>query len=447
MKDVNFELLSEKLKSASNEVNSEILDKIEAFILNSHDFELANINTNKIADLFGINKIETMKIFLYLTKIGFFNLLWSIHCPSCKGINQISGSINSIKHDADCDLCNIHYDAEFDKNLQLSFEINPSIVKLKNLDQFDVIFAGLHLEAGISINLEKNEKHYIEIDLKNGNYVLFNVDDKKGFNFFVTDEVSNLDQNYTLNYTSTTPRIKVDKLKQGKLKLTIVNNQDKDTEFIFTKLKKAEWMDASFITSLQEFRDMFSDEVLSVNESFSIQNISFIFTDIKGSTEMYEKLGDSKAFFLIKEHFKILHDVVKRNNGGIVKTIGDAIMAVFSVTEDALKASYEMIEAFDLFNKKNNIINNIFIKVGIHNGPCIAVNLNDKIDYFGTSVNMAARIQGLSDGREIMVSENFFNDSFANRFLAEKNWKVESFVTSIKGLKDNYKVYKLINPS
>ena len=125
-------------------------------------------------------------------------------------------------------------------------------------------------------------------------------------------------------------------------------------------------------------------------------------------------------------------------------SIGDAIMAVFTVSEHALKASHEMIEEFDSFNRKNHTLNHIFIKVGIHNGPCIAVNLNDRVDYFGTSVNTAARIQGLPDGREIMVSESFFNESLANKFLLDKNWKWDSFSTSLKGLKDNYKIFKLM---
>ena len=444
MKSINLELLNEKLKSSLSEIPEEILNKVKNFILTANDFELANINTNKLADVLSVDNVTLMKVFLYLTKIGVFNLLWSVHCPSCKGINQISSSLNFIKHEADCDLCNVYYEAGFDKNLQLSFEINPSIANLENLDPFDVMFAGLYVEPGISISLEKNEKHYLEVDISAGNYALFNTIDKKGCNFFITEENELEIQKATFEYHEKTPRVTVEKLKQGKLSLTIINNTNNDTEFIFTKLKKAKWLDAAFITSLQEFRDMFSHEVLSVNESFSIQNLAFIFTDIKGSTEMYERLGDSKAFFLIKEHFKILQEVVKRNNGGIVKTIGDAIMAVFSVTENALKASYEMIEAFDKFNQQNNIVNNIFIKVGIHNGSCIAVNLNDKIDYFGTSVNMAARIQGLSDGREIMISENFFNDSFDDKFIEEKQWKVDSFKTSLKGLKDTYKVYKLI---
>jgi adenylate cyclase len=444
MKSINIDLLNDKIKSSLSNVPEDNLNKVKNFILTANDYELANINTNKIADMLSIDKISLMKTFLHLTKEGVFNLLWSVHCPACKGVNQLSSSLNFIKHASECDLCEIDYQAGFDKNLQLSFEISPNIAKLDDLDHFNIMFAGIYLEPGISINLEVNEKHYLEIDVKEGNYALFNVTDRKGCNFIVRNGDINKEQEYTFDYKNNMPRIIAEEVLEGKLKLTIINSSDKESEFVFSKLKKSEWSDASFITSLQEFRDMFSNEVLSVNESFSIQNLSFIFTDIKGSTEMYEKLGDSKAFFLIKEHFKILQEVVKRNNGGIVKTIGDAIMAVFTVNENALKASYEMIEAFDLFNKENNIVNNIFIKVGIHNGSCIAVNLNDKIDYFGTSVNMAARIQGLSDGREIMISEKFFNDSFAKKFLEEKKWDVESFVTSLKGLKDTYTIYKLI---
>ena len=205
-----------------------------------------------------------------------------------------------------------------------------------------------------------------------------------------------------------------------------------------------EWIDAALATTLQEFRDFFSKEMLSPQETFSIRNLAVIFTDIKGSTEMYERLGDSKAFYLVKEHFKIMEDVVRRNDGGIVKTIGDAVMAVFRRPDQAIDAAREMIDRFDAFNLENRTKDQIVIKVGVHAGPCIAVTLNERIDYFGTSVNTAARIQGLSDGRDVMVSERFFRESGAARSLKASGWAWESFTTSLKGLKGAQEVYKLV---
>ena len=157
--------------------------------------------------------------------------------------------------------------------------------------------------------------------------------------------------------------------------------------------------------------------MLSLNETFSIENLGFLFTDLKGSTEMYERLGDAQAFALVKEHFYIMERLVREHNGAIVKTIGDAVMAVFTDPQQALRTAVEMIEAFDDLETGKKLKNAIIIKVGIHHGPCIAVTLNERIDYFGTTVNMAARVQGLSDGRDVMASGAIFGESNAAEYL------------------------------
>ncbi len=139
-----------------------------------------------------------------------------------------------------------------------------------------------------------------------------------------------------------------------------------------------------------------------------------------------------------------MEEVVKKYNGGIVKTIGDAVMAVFSNPKSALDSSMEMIDAFDKFNTEGGTRDKIIIKVGIHSGPCIAVTLNDRIDYFGTVVNIAARVQGLSDGRDVMLSDRFFSESGAEKALHSENWKIENFTTSLKGLTEKFKIHKLV---
>ena len=184
-----------------------------------------------------------------------------------------------------------------------------------------------------------------------------------------------------------------------------------------------------------------------LNETFSIENLGFLFTDLKGSTEMYERLGDAQAFALVKEHFYIMERLVREHDGAIVKTIGDAVMAVFTDPQQALRTAVEMIEAFDDLETREKLKNSIIIKVGIHHGPCIAVTLNERIDYFGTTVNMAARVQGLSDGRDVMASGAIFGESNAAEYLRERGWASESFTTSLKGLKSSYQVFKLHAPN
>lgn len=211
----------------------------------------------------------------------------------------------------------------------------------------------------------------------------------------------------------------------------------------FVRIVNPRWPSAAVVSSLQEFRDLFSSEMLSLDETFSIESLGFLFTDIKGSTELYERLGDAQAFALVKEHFYIMERIVKQNNGGIVKTIGDAVMAVFVDPRDALHSAVEMIDAFEDLETAQKLKNSIIIKVGVHHGPCIAVTLNERLDYFGTTVNIAARVQGLSDGRDIMASQALFNESDASAYLASKNWVNAPFMTSLKGLKASYQVHKM----
>ena len=149
----------------------------------------------------------------------------------------------------------------------------------------------------------------------------------------------------------------------------------------------------------------------------------------------------------MKEHFAIMERIVRANNGGVVKTIGDAVMAVFVDPRDALHSGVEIIDAFDDLETARKLKNSIIVKVGIHHGPCIAVTLNDRLDYFGTTVNMAARVQGLSDGRDIMASQSLIEGSDGVAFLADTTWAHESFVTSLKGLKASYQVHKLFRPN
>jgi class 3 adenylate cyclase len=237
--------------------------------------------------------------------------------------------------------------------------------------------------------------------------------------------------------------ITVSAMGPGTLKLFMHNASKIRRDIRFARLRSPDWPDAFLVTTLQEFRDFFADEALAAGESFDIRGIALVFTDIKGSTAMYERLGDAKAFWLIKEHFRIMEDIVRKRDGAIVKTIGDAVMAAFHRPGDAAAAARDMIEAFDAFNGEDKRRDELIIKVGAHSGPCIAVTLNGRIDYFGSSVNIAARVQGLSDGRDIMLSERLYEEASAENLFAGGGWESERFSTSLKGLSEEKMVWKI----
>ncbi|MEO6207600.1 MAG: DUF5939 domain-containing protein, partial [Candidatus Limnocylindrales bacterium] len=142
----------------------------------------------------------------------------------------------------------------------------------------------------------------------------------------------------------------------------------------------------------QTFHDLFRAEVFQESEGFGVKDVTILFTDLKGSTQLYQREGDLNAYALVREHYGILSHAVSEQHGAVIKTIGDAIMATFDRPVDAVAAGLEMLRELPRMNT-SPVHGDLVLKVGVHHGAAISVTLNDRVDYFGQTVNIAARVQ------------------------------------------------------
>ena len=150
-------------------------------------------------------------------------------------------------------------------------------------------------------------------------------------------------------------------------------------------------LSAKQLLTTQTFRDLFRHELVKGTEGMSVRDISLMFTDLKGSTELYERIGDLNAFALVQEHFERLTAVAVSHNGAIIKTLGDAVMAAFMTPVDGVQAALAMQAEIVRFNEARGE-RDLILKIGLHRGAVIAVTLNERLDYFGQNVNIAARV-------------------------------------------------------
>src|SRR5437016_675669 len=186
--------------------------------------------------------------------------------------------------------------------------------------------------------------------------------------------------------------------------------------------RRKPFLTAKRLLTNQTFRDIHRTDTLDVNQRLKITSLTFLFTDLKGSTELYERVGDLVAFDLVKEHFQILHEIIAAESGAVVKTIGDAVMATFPTPDRALAAALRMREAMLGLNEKHRS-EDLLLKIGIHEGPCLAVTLNDRQDYFGQTVNIASRVQALAVSRSILATETIVDHLQASELLASGGFK------------------------
>jgi class 3 adenylate cyclase len=200
------------------------------------------------------------------------------------------------------------------------------------------------------------------------------------------------------------------------------------------------FVSAAHLTSQQDFRDLFSGEFLAPDVSFAIKSTTLMFTDIKGSTEMYEELGDAQAYRRVRDHFELMTEVIRRHEGGIVKTIGDAVMASFPINANAVRAAYDIQVAF---HEVDEPLKGIEVKIGLHRGPAIAVTTNRNLDFFGRTVNVAARVQGKSLPRQILVSSPVLEDPAVTAFLAEHRLETAPVTAELKGIVGAHTLYAI----
>jgi adenylate cyclase len=201
-------------------------------------------------------------------------------------------------------------------------------------------------------------------------------------------------------------------------------------------LERTQWNDqaatAAEITTLQIFRDLFSSEALRPGEQISVGTLTVLFTDLRNSTRLYREIGDATAFGRVMNHFDVLKKAIAEQDGALVKTIGDAVMGVFRSSASALKA---MLSAQRMLAEPPEGTAPLTLKAGIHTGPCIAVTLNDRLDYFGSTVNMAARLEGLSTGSDVIISRAIYEDPEVRELInsPESELQAMPFEIELKG--------------
>lgn len=201
------------------------------------------------------------------------------------------------------------------------------------------------------------------------------------------------------------------------------------------------YMSGGMLLARQTFRRLFRSERVDEREGLGIRQVTLLFTDLKGSTAMYERLGDLNAYALVREHFALLGVTVQEHSGAIVKTIGDAVMAVFSRPADAVSAALHMLGDIERHNSEHGGPS-IILKIGAHCGPSIAVTLNDNLDYFGQTVNVAARVQSLADAGEICISEALYSAPGVSDLLSGHTIAV--FDAPLRGVEGNASVYRVM---
>jgi len=206
--------------------------------------------------------------------------------------------------------------------------------------------------------------------------------------------------------------------------------------------RRKPFLTAKRLLTNQVFRDIYGTDTIDVDQRLKITSLTFLFTDLRGSTELYERVGDLAAFDLVRAHFRVLNEIVAAEGGAVVKTSGDAVMATFPTPDRAVAAALRMREAMRALSDGRSR-EYPMLKIGIHEGPCLAVVLDNRQDYFGRTVNIAARVQALADTRSILATRSVVTHPKASSLLESSGLKPLAHQRALRGVADEMAVYEI----
>jgi class 3 adenylate cyclase len=400
--------------------------KLADLVLTGMATDRVHLKPKKLALDLKVPQRAAIEACLAGTRAGLLTMKWDLLCTNCRGAKLTASALSELPRGAHCPSCNIDYDRDFEKNVELSFAPAPAVRPL-GVGGFCLSGPMATPHVAVQLLLAPGEKRSVALDLPAGSYRLRTLHPGA----FVDVE--------HLGGAFPGLRVTANGVEAGAPAPTGTIAFVNDAGFELAALIEdrtwtREALTAPEVISLQAFRDLFAEATLRPGDEAGVSQVALLFSDLQGSTALYERVGDAKAFNMVREHFALLASIVRDHDGAVVKTIGDAVMASFGDPAHAVKAALAM--------QARIVDHDLVLKLGVHAGPSVVVTLNDRLDYFGSTVNMAARLQGQSAGGDIVLSRSVADDPAVQPLLGGLPVREES--VALKGFTDPIRFVRLL---
>ncbi|HUL07748.1 MAG TPA: adenylate/guanylate cyclase domain-containing protein [Candidatus Acidoferrum sp.] len=448
------------------------VEAIERLVREGDDRALNRVNVPALAARTGIDEQRLIGAFLHATRLGLFDLSWNVLCPGCGGVLDASTTLKSVEEgEYDCALCAAGYEPTLDEMVEVTFTVSPRVRRIAAHDphtlpiweycrqilwssgvdlpdDYDALIEEITLD---SLELPAGEKAILSLQLPAEFLILFDPVTHATHFLDVKGEPTRERQVLTLLFDNVKAPTGKMELRPGPLRISLENRADVRVlpavwvagEKLHELLgRRRPFLTAKRLLTNQTFRDIYRANTLDVDQRLKITSLTFLFTDLKGSTELYERVGDLAAFDLVRQHFHVLNEIVATEAGAVVKTIGDAVMATFATPDRAVAAALRMREAMQRLNAQRGG-DDLLLKIGIHEGPCLAVTLNDRQDYFGQTVNIAARVQNMAVSRAIFATEQVVGNPQSSKLLETAGLRAEPQRAALDGIMAQVAVYEI----
>jgi class 3 adenylate cyclase len=455
----------------SQSADSAVATSLKSIVETGDDIAVNRINSLVFAAKHGHDEESVISTLVHASRLGIFDLSWNVLCSSCGGVLEAAGGLKTIdRREYFCAFCAQTNELTLDELVEVTFTVNPRIRRIAAHDPEGLPLAeymrqvffgsGVDLpdDVGTTVDaatldvmdLRPGEKAAMSLTLPEGFIIVFDPVTHTTLFLDVKGEATTERRNVSLVFSDVHAHAGTVTLLPGPARISLENRSARRTipglwmsgDAMCSLGKRRPFLTATRLLSNQTFRELYRTGTLEKEQRFKITNLTFLFTDLQGSTALYDRIGDLAAFDLVRDHFSALLTSVSGEGGAVVKTIGDAVMATFPTADRAVRAAMKMRGAMHEINAARGT-EDLALNIGLHGGPCLAVMLDERQDYFGQTVNVAARVQGLADPSAILVTKPIVESAAVARLLAEAGVAANERPSMLRGISEPVPVYEL----
>jgi class 3 adenylate cyclase len=400
--------------------------KLSDFLLHAPMVALRAMRPLALARSWHADPQDTVELFLAAQRLGILVMGWDLLCPRCRGAKSSVRHLHELPQGAHCSSCNIDYSRDFTRNVELTFHPEPWLRPLPK-GELCLLGQGTTPHVRFQAEVAPHTRKSFPVSLAPGPYRFRTIEAGGEADARIADDdmVPQAEAN-SAEIVLHTPGHKGE--------FVVTNDTERPLFFV---IEDRDWakdaLTGELVIAMPAFRRLCPEQLLRPGDEVEIGRVAIVFTDLQGSTKMYDQLGDASAYRLVRDHFAYLSERVARHHGFIVKTVGDAVMAAFHDPADAVRAVLAMQDDVAGFNRGRSD-SGIVLKLGLHQGACIAVTAGDVLDYFGSTVNTASRLEHQCRGGEAIISAAVLADPEAHEALNGRNVTEDS--ATLRGLNE-----------
>lgn len=422
-------------------------ERLAGLLRDASDVDVAKIRPFEVADAWGAARRDVLATCLYGVQAGLVELRFAVVCPSCLVPSDTVSQLSDIGDTGHCDQCDLRFDLDLDRAVEVIFRAHPAVRELPDRifclgspARSPHVLEQRHFQPGVSAALTAptREGRY-RLFLRGGLTAAIEVRADVAEEGAAAREATLVfdDEHVTPSSLVVPPGARID-----------VENRGSSPRH--GKLEILEYATAAAtvhqVSVIPEFRRLCSKELLKSGTPLKVANVVLLFSDLTGSTALYSEIGDAAAFRVVDDHFDVLRKAIEAEGGTIIKTMGDAVMASFLDLSAAVRATSASMDGFAAWQKSLPLGDHIGLKLGLHSGSCYVITANGMLDYFGQTVNVAARLQGLAASGECTLTRELF-DSVPEPLQAGFALERSTPAARLKGVEGAVDVVHLTRPT